>query len=390
MRRALALALLLAAPVVARAADAPPAPRAADAAPDVERLVATVRARAAPALAGVGTPADRETASTWLAAALRDAGARPLPGRDGYVVELPPQPSAGLPLGRNVVGWVPGAVPGEHVVLAAAYDGRPPTTTDTFLAADGRGTGLAAALEVTRLLAAGPAPRRGVMVALLDLSDHGEAGARALAAMPPPAGSRPVAAVVAERLGRSLGDAMPGALFVLGAERGTGLASLVEGMRVHAPLTLRALALDLHAEPTSSALPVAEAGWPVLLVTAGASKADGTPRAVADAVVPATLAARTAALLDLVRRVADAATAPTPVEAPTPRVEEATTLRALAADVLARAAALGLDARRVALVRALVAHLDEVLARGRVTPGERLTARLLALQVFAALQHRDR
>ena len=46
--------------------------------------------------------------------------------------------------------------------------------------------------------------------------------------------------------------------------------------------------------------------------------------------------------------------------------------------------------RRVALVRALVAHLDEVLARGRVTPGERLTARLLALQVFAALQQRDR
>ncbi len=285
---------------------------------------------------------------------------------------------------------MPGTVPGEHVVLAAAYDGRPPTATETFVAADGRGTGLAAVLEVARLLAAGPAPRRAVMVALLDLSDHGEAGARALASMPPPAGSRPVAAVVAERLGRSLGDAMPGALFVLGAERGTGLASLVEGMRVPAPLVLRSLALDLHAEPTSSALPFEEAGWPVLLVTAGASKDDGTPRDVVDAVVPAVLAARTSVLLDLVRRVADAATAPTAVEAPAPRVEEAATLRALAADVLARAAALGLDARRVALVRALVAHLDEVLARGRVTPGERLTARLLALQVFAALQQRDR
>ena len=390
MRRALALALLLAAPVVARAADAPPAPRAADAGPDAARLLATVRARAAPALAGVGYAADREAAATWLAAALRDAGARSLPGRDGYVVDLPPLPSAGLPHGRNLVGWVPGTVPGEHVVLAAAYDGRPPTATETFLAADGRGTGLAAVLEVTRLLAAGPAPRRSVMVALLDLSDHGEAGARALAAMPSPAGSRPVAAVVAERLGRSLGDAMPGALFVLGAERGTGLASLVEGMRVAAPLTLHALALDLHAEPTSSALPFEEAGWPVLLVTAGASKDDGTPRDVPDAVVPAALAARTAAVLDLVRRVADVASAPTAVEAPGPRVEEAATLRALAADVLARASALGLDARRAGLVRALVAHLDDVLGRGRVTPGERLTARLLALQVFAALQQRDR
>jgi len=392
VRRLLPLAVVLFAaglavrPGPARAADAP----VAEGGPDVARLLATVRARTAADLAGVGYAADRERAAAWLDAALREAGARPVPGRDGGVVTLPPKASAGLPLGRNVVGWVPGTVPGEHVVLVAAYDGRPPTATETFLAADGRGTGLAAVLEVVRLLAAGPTPRRGVFVALVDLSDHGEAGARALAAMPGPAGSKPVVAVVAERLGRSLGDAMPGALFVFGAERGTGLASLVEGLGVPAGVVLRPLALDLHAEPTSSALPFEEAGWPTLLVTAGASKDDGTPRDVGEALQPAALVARTGVLLDLVRRVADVPVAPTLVAEPAPRVEEARTLRTLVADVLARAGTLGLDPRRVLLVRALLAHLDEAVADGRVTPGERLTARVLALQVFAALQNRDR
>lgn len=359
-------------------------------APDAGRLEAAVRRLSGSEFAGAGSASDRERAAAWLAEQLSAASVFPPPGRRAHVVELPAVAHVGLPLGRNVLGFVPGKEAGEHVVLAAPYDSRPATATASYPAADARASGVAAVLEVARRLAAGPRTKRGVLVALLDLSDHGEAGGKALLKDPVagdarPGGSRPVAAVVAERLGRSLGDAMPGALFVHGAETGTGLASLLRGVSPPRGVTMHALGLDLVPLPTTAALPFEEAGLPTLLVTAGPSRDDGSPRDVAERISFASLAARAAALEAVVRAVADAEEAPRVVEERMPALAEARTLKAVVADLVARADAVGLDFKGRALAEEIVRGIDAAVAKGDVTVGERLAARLLALELFAGL-----
>ena len=391
----------------AAAADAPPvapAPPAVPAAPsasafDPVRVEALVRALAGPSYAGRGRPDDRERVAVALDELLLEAASNqrrfagttrlaPLPGHAGFVV--PVAAEGGIPAGRNVVAWIPGTTPGECVWLVAAYDGRPPAGTTVFPGADAKASGCVAVLEVAAALADGPAPARGVVVALVDLSDHGGAGAKALLAAPPTAAGTPVAVVVVERLGRSLGDALPGTLFLLGADRSDATDTAARTLGAPDGTTLRRLPLDFHAEPASDAVPFEEAGLPTVLVTAGASDDDGTPADTPDRVDPARVAAGARVVAALVGALA-ATTEPLTPRARGPLcLDDVRTLAAIAADVAARKDALGGDERRATLLRALTALADEVIARGAVTAGERTALRLLALQVFAGLQGRDR
>jgi hypothetical protein len=383
-RLVVSFALLALGTAPARAEDRP--------APDRARMTHWVDQLAAPDLGGRGTPEDRERAAVYLGDQLSKTGVHPAPWRETFAAPISARRGAGVPTGRNLIGWIPGASATEHVLLAASYDGRAPIAGKPFPGADGRATGVAAVLEATRMLVKGPAPRRSVLVALFDLSDYGEAGARAHLAEPPVPTSSCVTAVIAERLGRSLGDALPGTLFVFGAERSAAAATALAA--VHAPdgVTMRSLSFDLHAELTSGALPFEEARVPTLLVTAGAGKDDGTVQDVADRVDGAALVARTRVLADVVFALADAPERPTWRETLEPRLEDLRVLSALVAEIEKRAMDAGpaaLDERRRILVTLLRGQLDEVLARGKVTTGERVSIRLQALQVFAALQGRD-
>lgn len=80
----------------------------------------------------------------------------------------------------NVLARLPGREPGKSVLLMAHYDSVPagPGAGDD-------GAGVAAALEVARILKAGPPPRHGVMLLISDGEEMGLLGARAFAEQSP-------------------------------------------------------------------------------------------------------------------------------------------------------------------------------------------------------------
>ena len=80
----------------------------------------------------------------------------------------------------NVLARLPGQEPGKSVLLMAHYDSVPagPGAGDD-------GAGVAAALEVARILKAGPPPRHGVMLLISDGEEMGLLGARAFAEQSP-------------------------------------------------------------------------------------------------------------------------------------------------------------------------------------------------------------
>lgn len=175
-----ALALLALALLLAVVQSGPPSPRGADA-PASEFSAA----RALEVQRGfmgdgtphpVGTPANARVRERILAH-LRSLG---------YAPEVQ-QAFACSPGGNcarvsNVLARLPGREPGKSVLLMAHYDSVPagPGAGDD-------GAGVAAALEVARILKAGPPPRHGVMLLISDGEEMGLLGARAFAEQSPAA-----------------------------------------------------------------------------------------------------------------------------------------------------------------------------------------------------------
>ncbi len=171
----LALALLLA---VVRSG--PPSPRGKDA-PESEFSAARAL-EVQHGFMGDGTPHPAGTAANAQVREKILAHLRSL----GYAPEVQ-QAFACSPGGNcarvsNVLARLPGREPGKSVLLMAHYDSVPagPGAGDD-------GSGVAAALEVARILKAGPPPRHGVMLLISDGEELGLLGARAFAEQSPAA-----------------------------------------------------------------------------------------------------------------------------------------------------------------------------------------------------------
>ncbi|HVT16414.1 MAG TPA: M20/M25/M40 family metallo-hydrolase [Thermoanaerobaculia bacterium] len=179
----LALTLLL---VVVRRQ--PPAPRAASA-PAAEFSAGRAR-QVLQTLVGdgrphpVGSPANDQVRSRVMAV-LSGLGYKP-EVQEGFACHYR---SAVCGRVRNVLARLPGREPGRAVLLASHYDSVPagPGAADDL-------TGVAAVLEIARILKAGPAPRNTVLLLIDDGEEAGLLGASAFLADNPAA--REVKAVV--------------------------------------------------------------------------------------------------------------------------------------------------------------------------------------------------
>ncbi|MEX0890728.1 MAG: M20/M25/M40 family metallo-hydrolase [Gemmatimonadota bacterium] len=244
-RTPLAAALLL--------VSAPPALDAQALEADVRHQLATL---AHDSMMGrrVGTPGT-EKAARYLAAQLAAFGVRPA-GDMGYYQQVPmARPEAGqrrapvllddlagldtLPeerrmLERNVVGIIRGAdleLRDEVVVVAAHYDhvgiGQPVDGDSIYNGADDDASGVVAVLEIARALAAGPAPKRTVVVLLSTAEEVGMQGTRFYMRNPAMPLERTVAQFEVEMIGRpdSLAGG-PGRAWLTGYERTTMGAQL--------------------------------------------------------------------------------------------------------------------------------------------------------------------
>jgi len=169
---------------------------------------------------GSGTR-DELLAATYIASELRAYGITPAAEGGGYIEIAPaperprrarparpgaapppppppppapgqPQPSPPLGTTASVVGYLPGTDPSAPVLLLTAHldhlginPARPYNGDDIFNGADDDASGCTAVLEMARVLALGPRPKRGVYFAFFGSEEDGGFGASYFSAHPP-------------------------------------------------------------------------------------------------------------------------------------------------------------------------------------------------------------
>jgi hypothetical protein len=233
----------------------------------------------------------------------------------------------------NVVAVLPGSDPSlalESVVIGAHYDHlghgafgslAPESRGEVHNGADDNASGTAGLLELARAFAAGPRPRRSLVLAAFTAEEAGlvgsaryvdampDAPARAGAATPGGPPARTVAMLNLDMIGR-LGE---GGVTVFGAESSPGFRALVEEAVTGLPLRV---AFEAGATGPSDQTSFAATGIPVLFFFTGTHAEYHTPRDDAGLVN----AEGEAEVLRLVQRVArrllDADAAPAFVAAP--------------------------------------------------------------------------
>ncbi len=213
-------------------------------------LVQTVTALSHDSMAGrfTGSP-EAAKAAEFLAARLAEYGFRPA-GDSGFFQRVPLK-VVPLPDGRlrydyypslralrqlppdqqlvalNVVGIIQGSDEelAEALVIGAYYDHlgvrRPINGDSIYNGADGNASGVAVALEMARDLAAGPRPRRSVVILFTAAEKLNFAGVRFYAEQPAAPLQATAAGLFLELLGRPDPELEPGKLWLAGDERST-------------------------------------------------------------------------------------------------------------------------------------------------------------------------
>ncbi len=350
--------------------------------PERARLEAIVAHLAGDELAGRGSSDDRERASQWIAEAFDKVGAKAVPGVEGRFAPFPAK--EGRAGGRNVIGWIPGREDGEYVIVSAHYDHLGRVEGQVHPGADDNATGVAAMLEIARCLASGMRLRRGVLLVAFDLEEQRLIGSRAFVAAPPLPLGRCAAFVTIDMLGRSLGDLFPGLLLAMGGERADALEQALTAGASTPGVTVRELGLDFNQLGWSDYVPFEELKIPSLFFTSGACRDYHRPTDTADRIDGAALEARTRAVLRCVRALADLPERPVWKDAPAPRLREVETIHALVRTVGEQEAALGMTDGQRMLRKSFEKTLAETIARGTLTPGERVAIRIMSLQMLKA------
>ncbi|MGD8394280.1 MAG: M20/M25/M40 family metallo-hydrolase [Candidatus Eiseniibacteriota bacterium] len=215
---------------------------------DTDKLLAHVRALTAPGMEGRGAgSAGLERAGDYIAAQLALLGLLP-GGDDGYFqtwthdfgapdATSPVVHAASGPVElRNVIGILPGSRADrqeECVVVTAHYDhlghGWPDVHTGdegvVHPGADDNASGVAVALELARVMAAGTQPRRNIVFAFMSGEECGLLGARHYAADPVYPLDKTMAVINLDTVGR-LGD---GKLVVFGAHSTREMPHVLRG-----------------------------------------------------------------------------------------------------------------------------------------------------------------
>jgi len=196
---------------------------------DSARLLTHLSVLAHDSMEGRGMGTDGAArARRYLVAELRRLGVEPL----GERYEAP------FDLGRrgtgvNLLGVVPGTAPAGVIVLSAHYDHDGVRSGEIYNGADDNASGVAAVLEIARVLEAEPG-RNTVVIALFDDEEAGLNGARAFVAEPP----LPLDGVLLN-VNLDMVSRANGLLWGAGTHHTPALRPVLEAVAAGAPLELR-------------------------------------------------------------------------------------------------------------------------------------------------------
>jgi len=238
-----------------------------------------------------GTPGNQE-AARYLAEELRRAGVPPLPSAGGEYLT-----SIGH-LGANVIGYLPGEPTAGTVILGAHFDHLGKTKEGIALGADDNASSVAVILGALPALAKDTARRSPLLIIFFNTEEApyfgtAEQGAmRFLAALPREIGASSSirVALILDLIGGVVWRHAADMVFACGAEKGTGLAAVVDRIQEEG-LTVARLGIDMVERlPGYPLMPVSDyhafrgARVPFLFLSTGR-----TPRYHTPADLPETL-----------------------------------------------------------------------------------------------------
>jgi len=353
---------------------------------------------ASPELEGRGAPRGKELAAEYIRARFAELKLRPLFG-DGQFFQPIPGPKGAdekrTIMGRNIGAYLPGSDPrlkDEFVIVSAHYDHLGIRGGKIYHGADDNAGSVAMMLEVAREFAASDQrPRRTLVFLSCDLEENMLWGSRWFVAHPPWPIERVKLFITSEMIGRTLGDLPLEAIFVLGAERATGLREIVDELSVPERLKVAHLGIDLIGTRSDYG-PFRDEKVPFLFLSGGEHPDYHQPTDTADRLDYDRVARVSELILAVSRQVADADATPAWTDDPVHDLDEIRTLNRITELLLASddAARAGGKPRLSNFQRFTVSNLhnrtSQAIERGEVRPEERplliRSAQWLLLTVF--------
>jgi Zn-dependent M28 family amino/carboxypeptidase len=204
-----------------------------------------------------------------------------------------------------------------------------------------------------------------------DLEEVGLFGSRYFVAHPPVPLDRIVLFLTADMIGRALAGICQDHVFVIGTEHAPELRGWIDAARRDRPLTVGLLGADLLVLNRSDYGPFRNRGIPFLFFTTGENPRYHTPEDTAETLDYPKLTAIAGMIHQVVRQALNAGSVPRWQANPDHPFAEAVTIR----DVL-QLLAKNRDRLKIGVAQSFVINntlglLDEIVARGTITPEER-------------------
>lgn len=349
---------------------------------------------AQPALEGRGTAQGRKLAAEYLLREFRALKLKPA-FPDSYVQEVPgirKEDGTQEIWGANLAAILPGSDPqlrDEYIILSAHYDHLGIRGGKVFPGADDNASSVAMMLTCAKQLASAPTPpARSILFVAFDLEEHLLWGSRWLAAHPPVPLEQVKLFITADLLGRSLGDLPFPAVFVMGAEHGSGLTDYLHALQPPGKLELALLGADLVGTRSDYG-PFRDERVPFLFFSCGEHPDYHTPQDTADRIEYDKLAEISNVILRLVQDQADTATPPVWDKSPLPlNLDEARAIQRIT-QLLLDSESQGqrqLTALQKLIVTQAHQKAGKLIEQGHVTAADRVwlvrSAQALLLSVF--------
>jgi hypothetical protein len=293
----------------------------------------------------------------------------------GEYTQTIPGNEPGTRIGRNVGALLRGSDPlvrDQWVIVAAHFDHLGVRGGKLFPGADDNASGVAMMLEVARCLVAAPIPpKRSVMFLGFDLEEAGLFGSRYFVTHPPVPLERIVLFLTADMIGRALAGICQDHVFVIGSEHAPGLRAWIDAARRDRPLTVGLLGADLLVLNRSDYGPFRNRSIPFLFFTTGENPRYHTPEDTAETLDYPKLTTIAGMIHQVVGEALNAPEVPRWQANPDHSFAEAVTIREVLRLLAKNRDRLKIGVAPFFVITNTLGLLDEIVARGAITPEER-------------------
>lgn len=338
--------------------------------PEKSRLRSHVETLASADFGGRRGPGARKAAE-YIERRFRDLKLEPL--FDGDYLQAVPGERPGQNVGAKLVGSDP-KLKEEYVIVSAHYDHLGRRGSILYPGADDNASGVAMLLEAARSFAGrAEPPKRSVVFIGFDLEEDGLFGSRYFVAHPPFELKKVKLFITADMIGRSLGGCCKDYVFVMGSESAPEVRPWIADGRRRADEALKVglLGADFLVIDRSDYGPFQKRRIPYLFFSTGENPCYHRPEDVPETIEYDKLTSIARLIFHVANEAANSSKTPVWNDSPTYDDGEPTVIRDIVSQMLDHRKELNIGPGKAALMRRVIKGLDEVIAKGTITPDER-------------------